>query len=208
MLLSLYMCTNVQVQNPWNPWKRQRLISPELRTQINLICYCVLQPIYLSNIPHQLCSAKKCFLLNFLSVGPSLSLAIEVLYITVEAKEMISRPCRVWKHNPDRTVMTKEFLGNIRVHRRQRGKGLWRLCFLSSCSPCLLLLAHQPFSDALNSSLTCEPQCRPWRWGRKFSKLVLIQRIEEGSLCWQDAAQQRHISVSLVDFQLTLRLAH
>ncbi len=79
----------------------------------------------------------------------------QVLYITGGAKEMTSCPCRGWKRSPDRTVMTKEFLGNIRVHRRQGEKIVWRLCFLSSCSSRLPLLAHQPFSDVWNSPLTC-----------------------------------------------------
>lgn len=80
------------------------------------------------------------------------------LYFTGGAKEMTSRPCRVWKYNPDRTVMTKEFLlGNIRVYEND----VWRPCFLSSCSSCLLPPAHQPFSDVSNSLLTCEPPPNP-----------------------------------------------
>lgn len=50
------------------------------------------------------------------------------------------------------------------------------------------------------------PECRAWGRSRKFSKLVVIQSVEDESLCWQDPAQQSHISISLVGFQLTLGL--
>lgn len=41
-------------------------------------------------------------------------------YITGGAKEMTSCRCRGWKRSPDRTVMTKEFLGNVRAHRGRK----------------------------------------------------------------------------------------
>lgn len=116
--------------------------------------------------------------------------------------------------------MTKEFLGNIRAHRGQKKKtSVWRLCFLSSCSSHLPLLAHQQFSDVSNSPLTCVsfsffflslfcPECRAKGRARKFFKLVVIQRVEDGSLCWQDPALQGRGSISLVGFELTLGVAH
>lgn len=137
----------------------------------------------------------------------------QVLYITGGAKEMTSCSWRGWKRSPDMTVMTKELLGNIGVHRGQ--KRVWRLYFLSSCSSQLPLLAHQPSPHVWNSPLTCLsfffffcPECRAGGWGRKFSKLVVIQRVEDKSLCWHSLAQQSHISISLVGFQLTLGLVH
>ena len=44
----------------------------------------------------------------------------QLLHITGGAKEMTSCPSRAGKRSPDRTVMTKDFLGNIRVHRGQK----------------------------------------------------------------------------------------
>ena len=84
-----------------------------------------LQPVYLNSVSYQLCVEKTlcadCAAARCRPISLSGSWW-QVLYITGGAKEMTSCPCRGWKRSPDRTVMTKEFLGNIRVHRRQGEK--------------------------------------------------------------------------------------
>ena len=134
----------------------------------------------------------------------------QVLFISDGAKEMTSRPCREWKRSPDRTVMTKEFLGNIRVNRGPGKKSIWRLCFLSSCSSQLPLLAHQPFSDVWNSPLTCVPffysECRACGRGRKSSKLAVTERVEDESLCWLDPAQHLYFTCRFSAYTWTCAL--
>lgn len=119
---------------------------------------------------------------TLLGVGPSLSLAVDGKF-----SASLVEP-RKWHHVPagvESTTLTglswqKSSLGTSGCTEDGGNKSVWRLCFLSSCSPRLPLLAHQPFSDVWNSPLTCAPfffcpECGAWGRGRKFSKLVGIQ---------------------------------
>lgn len=124
---------------------------------------------------------RKHTLQTALGVSPSLFLAVDGKFST-----SLVEP-RKWHHVPvgvESAALTglswqKSSLGTSGC-TEDRKKSVWRLCFLSSCSSRLPLLAHQPFSDVWNSPLTCVsffcPECRARGRGRKFSKLVVIQR--------------------------------
>lgn len=122
---------------------------------------------------------------TLLGFGPVSVSRWQLLNIAGGAKEMTSRPCRGWERNPDRTVMTKEFLGNISAHRRHgREKKKCLEAVFSQFLQFSSLLTHQPFSDVWNSPFhMCASfsfffffpplsPC-PWMWGMGAEPKVL-----------------------------------